>query len=237
MSVLMLMRLWGCPDLTSSPTNSDIHLSQIAGTQWTAFLTLIITLRTDGSLLSALDSRLRFPHLFWILFPWPSCCPVISEEMARYKGEDNREQGWGQNHAFWSWTTFPHHPPKLMEYTFVVCFYHFWNAFDPIFNFEPFSLHVHFHKFSHRRTHSLTKLHFYLFFHLQSHLIFHLKFPKRKADRWSAVCLQLYHNHHYLNFMMVAKGLICDNMIWRKTSQFFNILTCFIHLIESLISP
>ena len=50
-------------------------------TQWIAFLTLIIILRTDRSLLSTLDSRLGFPPLLWTPFPWPSGCPVISEEI------------------------------------------------------------------------------------------------------------------------------------------------------------
>ena len=95
------MRLWCCPDLTRYSTNCDVHLSWIAGTQWIAFLTFIIILRTDRSLLSALDSCLGFLLLLCIPFPWPFSCPIISAEMARYKGdwEDKAEQGWCQHHV------------------------------------------------------------------------------------------------------------------------------------------
>ena len=78
MSIFMLMRLLCCPDLTSPSTNCDIHPSWIAGTQWIAFLTFIIILRTDRSLFSALDSRLHFPPFLWVPFLWPSGGQVVS---------------------------------------------------------------------------------------------------------------------------------------------------------------
>ena len=40
-SSIMLMRFLCCPNLTSSPTSSDIHLSRIGVTQWIAFLTVV----------------------------------------------------------------------------------------------------------------------------------------------------------------------------------------------------
>ena len=75
------------PDLTSSSTCRDIDISQIAGTRWIAFLTLLIVLRSDRSVLSAFCACLSFPPFPCIRFPWPSGCPIISEEMARYKAE------------------------------------------------------------------------------------------------------------------------------------------------------
>ena len=90
--------------MTSSPRMIMVlrMIMIVRKTQWIAFLTIIIFLRTDRSLLSTLDSRLGFPPLLWTPFPWPSGCPVISEEMARYKveREEKTEQGRGQPHAF-----------------------------------------------------------------------------------------------------------------------------------------
>ena len=93
-SIIVPMRLWCCPDLTSSSTKCDIHPSWIAGTPRIDFLTFIIILRTGWSLLS-----IRNPSFLWIPVHWPSGCSVISEVMTRCKvWEEKTEQGWGQLH-------------------------------------------------------------------------------------------------------------------------------------------